>query len=386
MEHVNKFCRVRHESVNGFEASVWIFEREENMKFLNPLAVMLTAAISVAGAASADTFTLTVAAGQPPRALPSLGAVEDFFVPEVNARLEASGSEHAIRFREAYAGSLIRPTQVLQGVQDGLADIGYVPVIFHPDKLPLEQISFVTPFCSTDVGKVTAAMDRVYAELPAMADQYSAFNQVRLAGTGVDSYELHSSVPVRGYADLAGLKIAAPGGALNWMRGTELTPVQSNMMEFYNSTRTGVYDGFIVMGSTIFGMKYPEVAPYITEVNFGSTYVAVLTMNKDSLSALPEDVQAVIWDVAADYQDVANEAYQRAGEAALVKLPDWENGELIAFDASDRNTWANALPNLAREWATGMDAKGLPGTQALEIYMNALADSGENCARDWRAD
>jgi len=356
------------------------------MTFLKTLAAAMTVTALTGGIVQADTYTLTVAAGQPPRALPSLGAVEDFFVPEVNKRLEAMGSDHSIKFREAYAGSLIRPTQVLQGVQDGLADIGYVPVIFHPDKLPLEQISFMTPFCSTDVHKVAAAMDAVYAALPQMAEQYAGFNQVRLAGTGVDSYELHSSKPVRRYGDLAGMKIAAPGGALNWMRGTEITPVSSNMMEYYNSVRSGVYDAFLVMGSTIFGMKYPEVAPYITEVNFGATYVAVLTMNKDSLGKLPQEVQDVIWDVAGDYQDVANEAYQKAGQAALAKLPDWDNGELIPFDPVDRDTWANALPNLAKEWAADMDAKGLPGTQAMDIYLTALADSGETCARNWLAD
>ena len=356
------------------------------MKCMKTWLPAVAIAVLTGGMAQAKTYTLTVAAGQPPRALPSLGAVENYFVPEINKRLESMDSAHSIKFREAYAGSLIRPTQVLQGVQDGLADIGYVPVIFHPDKLPLEQISFMTPFCSTDVHKVAAAMDAVYAVLPEMANHYASFNQVRLAGTGVDSYELHSSKPVRSYSDLAGMKIAAPGGALNWMRGTEITPVSSNMMEYYNSVRSGVYDAFLVMGSTIMGMKYPEVAPYITEVNFGSTYVAVLTMNKDSLAKLPQEVQDVIWDVAADYQDVANKAYQTAGEVALKKLPNWENGELIPFDTEDRNTWANALPSLAKEWAADMDAKGLPGSEAMKIYLGALAESGETCARDWLSD
>ena len=101
---------------------------------------------------------------------------------------------------------------------------------------------------------------------------------------------------------------------------------------------------------------------------------------------LPQEVQDVIWDVAGDYQDVANEAYQKAGQAALAKLPDWDNGELIPFDPVDRDTWANALPNLAKEWAADMDAKGLPGTQAMDIYLTALTDSGETCARNWLAD
>lgn len=335
--------------------------------------------------ADADTFRLTVAAGQPPMALPSLAAVQDYFVPEVTKRLAESGSEHEIVFKEAYAGSLLKTRTVLQGVQDGIADIGYVPVIFHPDKLPLEQISFVTPFCSTDVAKVAAAMDAVYDALPAMNAQYERFGQVRLTGTGVDSYQLHSPEPVAALADLDGKKIAAPGALLNWLRGVSATPVSSNMLEYYNSVRTGVYDGFIVMGSTIFGMKYPEVAPKISKVDFGAPYTVALTMNKRALDRLPEEVQEVIWAVARDYQGVANTAYQNAGVGALAKLPEWENGEVVAFSDAERAAWASSMPNIALEWAATQDARGLPGTEALTIYLQALADAGETCARDWLA-
>ena len=187
---------------------------------------------ALAASAQADTFRLTVAAGQAPQALPSLAAVPNYFIPEVQKRLADSGSEHTIVFQEAYAGSLLKPGTVLQGVADGIADIGYVPSIFHPDKLPLEQVSFVTPFCTTDVTAVTGAMGALYENIPAMAGQYDKFNQVRLAGTGVDSYELISSKPVRSFEDLQGTKIGTAGAALAWMRGVDVVPVSSNMMEY----------------------------------------------------------------------------------------------------------------------------------------------------------
>lgn len=169
-----------------------------------------------------------------------------------------------------------------------------MPSIFHPDKLPLEQLSFVTPFCTTDVAAVTDAMEKLYEDIPAMAEQYDKFNQVRLAGTGVDSYELISSKPVRTFEDMRGMKIGTAGAATAWMKGVDVVPVQSNMMEYYNSTQSGVYDAFIIMPSTMPGMNYAEVAPYVTELNYGAMYAAVLTMNKDSLAELPEEVQKII--------------------------------------------------------------------------------------------
>ncbi|MEC7760600.1 MAG: C4-dicarboxylate TRAP transporter substrate-binding protein [Pseudomonadota bacterium] len=333
--------------------------------------------------ALADTFRLTVAAGQAPQALPSLAAVQDFFIPEVNKRLEASGTGHEIRFQEAYAGSLLKAGSVLQGVADGIADIGYVPSIFHPDKLPLEQVSFVTPFCTTDVAAVTAAMSTLYEDIPAMAGQYDKFNQIRLAGTGVDSYELISSKPVRSFEDMRGMKIGTAGAATAWMRGVDVVPVQSNMMEYYNSTQSGVYDAFIIMPSTMPGMNYAEVAPYVTEVNYGAMYAAVLTMNKDALAKLPQEVQDVILEVAAEYGEYADHAYETAGEKAFEIVGAMEGTERIAYPAEARTAWASEMDNLALEWAAAQEAAGLPGTEVLEGYMNALRAAGVTCERDW---
>ncbi|MEW5422950.1 C4-dicarboxylate TRAP transporter substrate-binding protein [Amorphus sp. 3PC139-8] len=346
------------------------------------LASALLAGVG-ANPAVADTFRLTVAAGQTPQALPSLAAVQDFFVPEVKRRLEESGSEHKVVFQEAYAGSLLKAGTVLQGVADGIADIGYVPSIFHPDKLPLEQVSFVTPFCTTDVAAVTGAMGKLYEDIPAMAGQYDKFNQIRLAGTGVDSYELLSSEPIRSFEDLRGTKIGTAGAATAWMKGIDVVPVQSNMMEYYNSTQSGVYDAFIIMPSTMPGMRYAEVAPYVTEVKFGAMYAAVLTINKNALARLPEEVQKIILEVGQDYGKVADKAYETAGEKAFDVLAKMDGTERIAYPDEDRRQWAQDMDNLAKEWAAAQDKAGLPGTEVLNGYMDALRAAGVTCERAW---
>ena len=59
--------------------------------------------------ASAQTeVNLSVAAGQPLRAMRPLEMVSSFFVPEVTKRAEAAGIK--INWKEAYAGSLLKPT------------------------------------------------------------------------------------------------------------------------------------------------------------------------------------------------------------------------------------------------------------------------------------
>jgi TRAP-type C4-dicarboxylate transport system substrate-binding protein len=255
--------------------------------------------------ASAQTeVNLTIAAGQPLRAMRPLEMVSSYFVPEVTKRAQAAGIK--INWKEAYAGSLLKPTFVLKGVQDGIADIGFEPTIFHPDRLPLEQISFVTPFATSDVVMVGKAIDKLHATFPEYPAQYDKFGVIRLAGSSYDSYELFSTFPVAKFDDIKGKKIATAGAALQWLRGTPATPVQSNMTLYYNNAKTGVIDGFIIFPSSIPGMKYPEAAQHVTKVGFGAQYAAALIINKDFNAKLPPALQKILrevgqaWTAAAD--------------------------------------------------------------------------------------
>jgi TRAP-type C4-dicarboxylate transport system substrate-binding protein len=344
------------------------------------LSLLLTA---FSGAAAAEQkIQLTVAAGQPPRALPSLAKVGELFIPEVDRRIKAAGLDVKIEWREAYAGSLLKPMQMLDGIKDGLADIGYVPSIFYPDKLPLEQVSLAVPFATSDTVLISKILNKLHQAIPAFAAQYEAFNQVRLAGSGVDSYELLTTFPVKTVDDLKGRKIATGGLALTWLRGTGAIGVQSNMMEYYNATKTGVYQGIIIMPSTFEAMKYPEVAPFITKVGFGAQYAVVLSINKDSLKKVPQPVQKILFEAAELWGLESDKAYMTAGDAGYKSLPGFK-AQLYVLPREEQVRWAKAMPNLAKEWAETQDKKGLPGTQTLKLFMDELRRAGVQPIRDW---
>src|SRR5687768_17847998 len=93
------------------------------------------AALTASTALAQQEVNITVAAGQPLRAMRPLQMVSEFYIPEVEKRIKAANLNIKINWKEAYAGSLLKPTFVLKGVQDGIADIGFEPTIFHPDRL-----------------------------------------------------------------------------------------------------------------------------------------------------------------------------------------------------------------------------------------------------------
>lgn len=341
------------------------------------------AAITMAASASAqDKINLTIAAGQAPRALKPLQLVTDVFIPEINKGIKEAGLKIEISWKEAYAGSLLKPTRVLEGVKDGIAEVGFEPTIFHPDKLPLENITFMAPFVTNDVSMVSKAMNKMHATFPEYTAQYAKFGTVRLGGNSYDSYELISTFPVKKVEDLKGKKIGTAGAALAWIRGTGAVPVQSNMMEYYNSTKTGVFEGFIIFPSAHPGMKYPEVAPYTVKVGFGAQYAAAMIINQGVFNKFPPALQKIFRDAGQKWGEESDKAMQNAGQTGLAAVSTFK-GQVLEFPREEQVKWAKMMPNIGKEWAQKLDGQGLPGTKALTAYMDELRRLGAKPARNW---
>jgi TRAP-type transport system periplasmic protein len=356
--------------------------REES-KMRSGFLLTCAAAVMMAASASAqDKINLTIAAGQAPRAIKAIPLINSAFIAEVNKQIKDQGLKVEIEWKEAYAGSLLKPTRVLEGVRDGIAEMGFEPTIFHPDKLPLENITFAVPFVTSDVQMVCRVMNKLHASFPEYTEQYTKFGSVWLGGNCYDSYELISTFPVKKVEDLKGRKLATAGAALSWIRGTGAVPVQSNMMEYYNSTKTGVVEGFIIFPSAHPGMKYPEVAPYTVKVGFGAQYAAALIIKKSIFEKFSPPLQKIFREAAAKWGVESDKANEAAGEAGL-KMVATLKGQVLEFPREEQTKWARMMPNIAKEWAEKLDKQGLPGTKVLVAYMDEMRRLGAKPARNW---
>ena len=349
------------------------------------VAFAFMAAIFAEPVFAQQKISITVAAGQPPRAIPGLALISEFFIPEVNKRISARAPGIEIVWKEAYAGSLIKPYGILDGIKDGIADIGYIPTVFFPDKLPLESVTFYAPFITSDVALMGRVMGALYKSIPEMSGQYDAFNQVRLGGHAYDSFELLTTFPVRKFDDLKGRKIASAGGALAWLRGTGAVTVQSNMMEYYTGTKNGVFEGFISAPSAFPGLKFPEAAPYTTRLGFGAQYATALTINKAAYEKLPEAVRKILHEVGDEWSVRADHALQKAGDVGIASVANFK-GQVYELPREERVRWANAMPNIAKEWARDAEKRGHPGSKVLSAFMAEVRKAGIQPIRDWDKD
>ena len=131
--------------------------------------------------------------------------------------------------------------------------------------------------------------------------------------------------------------------------------------------------------------KIAEVAPYMLKADLGAVNSKTITVNKDYWDGLPDEVKAVLQEVAVEYRDhVAGIAMDRAEESRQAYVE--QGGTIVQMDPAERAAWAAAMPNIAAEWAANLDADGQPGTEMLNAYLGKLKDAGFEPVRDWSAE
>jgi TRAP-type C4-dicarboxylate transport system substrate-binding protein len=351
------------------------------------VTILAGALIATGLAASAawgqQSINLSIGSGHPAGPAVWITAIRDFYVPEVNKRLQANGNRYQIVWREAYGGTVAKLGGVLEAVEAGVLDMGLVAYPFEPAKLFLHNFSYYVPFGTPDPLMAQKAGARLHQEVPYLHEVFEKeYNQVFLATTTINNYNLVTTFPVHKVADLKGQKIAAAGPNLPWVTAVGAIPVQGNLNEAYTAFQSGLYNGWVMFVDATWGFKLYEVAPYYTFTNFGAIVVGALTINKDTWGTLPAEVQTVLRDVAQEYgyeQVRMGLAKQERGLKAMKEA----GTTVYEFPFEERRKWAAMMPNIPQEKADEANGKGMPGSQVIRAYIEALKAEGHQFPREW---
>lgn len=345
---------------------------------LTAMAALLAGSVAIP--AHADDISVTVVNGHPPVFL-WVKHLTETFIPTVDKALEGSG--HTITWSEAYGGTLAAVGGELEAIEDGLAEVGVVPTVFEPTALPLQNVTYFTPFGTSDPKIVINAIDKLHQDIPGMIETWESYNAEYLGGGfALDNYLMMTNFPVASIDDLQGRKIGAPGPAVNWLEGTGAVGVAGNLTTYYNDIQTGVFDGTIVFPTAAAPAKLEEVAPHVLITDFGAQYAGSLVANKDWYDAQPEEVQQALRAGAAAYTD-AYIAEQNARVEAALKQMEEGGATITKLSDEERAKWAAALPQIADIWAKNAESQGLAGSEVLDAYIDQLKDAGVSLARDW---
>jgi len=329
--------------------------------------------------ASATDYKMTMGSSHPP-VLPWTIPLKVLIVPDSNKILQQVGIPDRIIWTEAYAGALYDFNNTLEGVGDGLADIGWVGSLWEPAKQPLQNVAYYMPFVTGDFRNMAKIQDRLIETVPAFNAEWTKNNTVYLGAEIADTYHLVTKFPVTKFEDLKGKKLIAPGAIAARLQGSGATPVDAGLPGFYNMLQTGVADGALILITGVLPFKLHEVAPYITKVDTGAVFAGALAMNKDTWEKLPPHMKVLFKGLGREYAEMTNDITAQREAAAWAALSKNPNVKISELPEAERQKWANALPDMGAEW---VQRNGEPGRQVLKIFMEEARKNGAKPLREW---
>ena len=338
-------------------------------------------ALSVLASTAFAQETITVNIGSShPEANIWVYAMKNAFQPEVD-RLLAETGEYKVNWSEAYGGTLYKFTDTREAVSDGIVDVGMVGTVWEGAAMPLQNVTYFTPFATEDHKLLIKIFDDLSANLPELNESWTSQNMVPLSSLITDSYDIYATFPVNTMADLQNRKLNAPGTSANWLQGTGATPVDGALTTYYTNIQTGVTEGTLSFASGILPTRVYEVAPELTRVGIGSMYFGAIAANKDFFDGLPAPVQAAFM-AAAKVTSTAHGDY--VSELAEKAMTDMQAAGLTVHElpADEKAKWVDGLPDIVAPW---LEQTGDAGKVVLSAYFQALRDNGVTPARDWDA-
>src|SRR5690606_2284844 len=147
---------------------LFIHQQETTMNRRIFQTTLLASALTMGGLCSAQAqqvIKLTAAGGQPPVIL-CVKLLDEIYIPDEDKRLAAAGNTHKVEWTKAWGGTLIKIGSESKGISDGVADFGFVGTLFEAAKFPMQNVSYVTPFGTENLGAVGAIVSDMQKNIP----------------------------------------------------------------------------------------------------------------------------------------------------------------------------------------------------------------------------
>jgi len=230
--------------------------------------------------------------------------------------------------------------QMLSQLRSGALELVHMGDIIIGNLVPVASLAAL-PFAFPDSASLWAAMDGALGKFIHAAIEKKL--GVHVFDKGWDGGVRHmftSHKPIRGAADMKGMKFRVPSGALavSLFKGLGASPTTVPSGEVYTALQTHLVDGAEGPLVTIEGSKYYETTKYISLTNHMQTPFEMLA-NGAAWARLPKDLQSILarnLDAAALLQraDIAR------GDGKLQELLK-ERGQ--TFIEPDRASFREAL-------------------------------------------
>lgn len=263
-------------------------------------------------------------------------------------------SNGRIEITYAAGGSLLTAPKTADGVEQGLADIGFSHIGYNPGRFPVsEALDLPMGYPSSWVG-THVAVDFMDKFKPKEWDKYKV-----LQVNGGTTAAIHmAKSPIRKMEDLKGKTMRGAGEVAEALKALGATPRDMPMTEVYEGMSKGNIDGLLVGAETLKGFKLADVTKYTTFVpSIGNQYLFYIVMNKSKWDSLSPDLQKIFNDVGAKYQAETALTWNKINVAGFQTAIE-KGVEFITLPDEEAARWKTAVQPVIDNYVTKMVGKG----------------------------
>ncbi|MDD3269881.1 MAG: TRAP transporter substrate-binding protein [Syntrophomonadaceae bacterium] len=268
------------------------------------------------------------------------------------------------------AETLLKATDVYDGVVKGIADIGISCFAYSKGRFPVCEV-FELPGTSYNNSKVASKVAwEGIQQLNPKEVQDTHLLMVITTGPG----DIYSKTPVKTLADLKGMAIRATGISAKTLQTLGANPVNLPQSEAWEALSKGMVKGNLGPDEVLKGWKQAEVTKYITKAPFLYNTLFFVTMNKDKWNALDPEIQKAIEGVNQKYfEEVAMGLWDKQNADALKWAVDEKGMEVINLSDAEASKWKETVAPIQQEYIATVNKQGLKGEEIV-AKVKALAD------------
>jgi TRAP-type C4-dicarboxylate transport system substrate-binding protein len=206
-----------------------------------------------------------------------------------------------ITFENYWSASLLNAINVLEGVGDGVADVGLIIPSYFPKQMPVASWAFgfgaaLSGSTVHDVAAGGASALEFGLTYQPVVDEYASLNLKLLQGTSTPAYNLLCNKPIASLEDAKGKRARAIGAV--WSESAEalgMTTVSIAYNEAYEGLQRGVFDCMVLNpNQLVIGAVFKDVAPEYVPVTMAQLQSSSWVMNLDTWNSFPKELQDFI--------------------------------------------------------------------------------------------
>ena len=341
---------------------------KRRISFLIVTMLILVLSLTTASFAQDKPIKLTLADSTAPVGLRGNGV--KIFIEEIekytNGRVEV----------EVYWGeSLLKAKEILNGVQEGVVDMGYINPNYYPKQLLLNGSFAIYPRGPVEYKNAYDAFLKCYQEVPELSEEFSSINQKQLYINTILPMTVTSTKPFTSFEDFKGKRIRASSRwYLAQLAGAGATPVSVPWGDCYMALQTGTIDAVYTNLDGIHRTKLDEAASNIFTMR--EIWIAMpqfYTINLDTWNNLPDDVQSQLLEAGKSASLRFSELYDNEWEKIIEEQKDL--GYTVSHASEeDIEKWM-AMPvidQMKEDWIKEAEEKGIENAKQIVSTIDGI--------------